>query len=146
MLVIQSNRQIFFSAKNIKKHLNICHLCIKYQHSLIIFAYQGWIFCQDWHMHNFATIQGDFFPLKVPSTKKLILARLGVSRPIYVNVDSPNQGFPYFLGGYQWNKLAKLGDAISPNLKLSPTDPLTDWLTGVSCILVVFNLQERANI
>ena len=40
-------------------------------------------------------------PLKVPSTKKLILARLGVSRPIYVNVDSPNLGFPYFnfLGG-----------------------------------------------
>ena len=23
-------------------------------------------------------------------------ARLGVSRPIYVNVDSPNLGFPYF--------------------------------------------------
>ena len=34
---------------------------------------------------------------------------LGVSRPIYVNVDSPirlNLGFPYFdfLGGYQWSK------------------------------------------
>ena len=29
---------------------------------------------------------------------------LGVSRPIYVNVDSPNLGFPYFnlLGVYQW--------------------------------------------
>ena len=29
---------------------------------------------------------------------------LGVSRPIYVNVDSPNLDFPYinFLGGYQW--------------------------------------------
>ena len=28
---------------------------------------------------------------------------LGVSRTIYVNVDSPNLGFPYFnfLGGYQ---------------------------------------------
>ena len=40
-------------------------------------------------------------PLKVLSTKKLIWARLGVSRPIYVNVDSPNLGFPYFyfLGG-----------------------------------------------
>ena len=38
-------------------------------------------------------------PLK--STEKLIWARLGVSRPIYVNVDSPNLGFPYFnfLGG-----------------------------------------------
>ena len=42
-----------------------------------------------------------FPPLKVLSTKKLILARLGVSTPIYVNVDSPNLGFPYFnfLGG-----------------------------------------------
>ena len=30
--------------------------------------------------------------------------RLGVSRPIYVNVDSPNLGFPYFLGGYLWKK------------------------------------------
>ena len=35
-------------------------------------------------------------PLKVQSTEKLILARLGVSRTIYVNVDSPNLGFPYF--------------------------------------------------
>ena len=33
-------------------------------------------------------------------------ARLGVSGPIYVAVDSPNQGFPYFnfLGGYQLKK------------------------------------------
>ena len=40
-------------------------------------------------------------PLKVPSTKKLIKARLGVSRTIYVNVDTPNQGFTFFnfLGG-----------------------------------------------
>ena len=31
---------------------------------------------------------------------------LGVSRTIYVNVDSPNLSFPYFnfLGGYQWKK------------------------------------------
>ena len=45
-------------------------------------------------------------PLKVPSTKKLIQARLGVSRPIYVNIDTPNLGFPYFnfLGGYQLKK------------------------------------------
>ena len=35
-------------------------------------------------------------PLKVHSTNKLILARLGVSRTIYVNIDSPNLGFPYF--------------------------------------------------
>ena len=40
-------------------------------------------------------------PLKTLSTKKLIQARLDVSRPIYVNVDSPNLDFPYFnfLGG-----------------------------------------------
>ena len=30
------------------------------------------------------------------SSKKLIYARLGVSRPIYINVDSPNLGFPHF--------------------------------------------------
>ena len=44
-----------------------------------------------------------WYPLKVPSSEKSILARLGVSRPNYVNVDSPNLGFPYFnyLGGYQ---------------------------------------------
>ena len=29
-------------------------------------------------------------------TKKVIYAMLGVSRTIYVNVDSPNLGFPYF--------------------------------------------------
>ena len=52
-------------------------------------------------------MQGDPFslvpPLKVPSTNKLIYARLGVSWPTYVNVDSPNLGFTYFnfLGGYQ---------------------------------------------
>ena len=33
-------------------------------------------------------------PLKFPSIEKLIYARLGVSRTIYVNVDSPNLGFP----------------------------------------------------
>ena len=44
--------------------------------------------------------------LKLPSTEKLILARLGVSRTIYVIVDSSNIGFPYFnfLGGYQSHK------------------------------------------
>ena len=45
-------------------------------------------------------------PLKVQSTEKLILSRLGVSRTIFVNVDSPNLGFTYFnfLGGYQLRK------------------------------------------
>ena len=35
-------------------------------------------------------------PVKCPSTEKIIQARLGVSRTIYVNVDLPNLGFPYF--------------------------------------------------
>ena len=45
-------------------------------------------------------------PLKSVSTEKLIKARLGVSRTIYVNVDSPNLGFPYFnfLGEAQCKK------------------------------------------
>ena len=40
------------------------------------------------------------------TTNKLIKAWLGVSRPIYVNVDSPNLGFTYFnfLGGFQLKK------------------------------------------
>ena len=44
-------------------------------------------------------IQGGYFnwpPLKVLSTRKLIQARLGVSRTIYVDVDTPNLGFTYF--------------------------------------------------
>ena len=47
-----------------------------------------------------------FYPPKSSKNKKLIQARLGVSRPIYVNVDTPNLGFPYFniLGGYQLKK------------------------------------------
>ena len=40
-------------------------------------------------------------PPKSSKYKKLIKARLGVSRPIYVNIDSPNLDFPYFLGEAQ---------------------------------------------
>ena len=39
-------------------------------------------------------------PLKILSTNKLIQARLGVSWPIYVNVDSANIGFPYCVIAY----------------------------------------------
>ena len=53
-------------------------------------------------------IQGVFLtlglPLEYQSTEKLIWARLGVSRTIYVNVESPNLGFPYFLGEAQCKK------------------------------------------
>ena len=41
-------------------------------------------------------IQGVFFTGTPLKSSKYILARLGVSRLIYVNVDSPNLGFPYF--------------------------------------------------
>ena len=45
-------------------------------------------------------IQGVFFSLALPlntlSTKKFIKVRLGVSWLIYVNLDSPNLGLPYF--------------------------------------------------
>ena len=57
------------------------------------------------YINFFFVLYRVFFLTDTPpkSTNKLILARLGVSRPIYVNVDSPNLGFPYFnlLGGYQ---------------------------------------------
>ena len=43
-------------------------------------------------------------PLKAPITEKLIQARLGVSRTIYVNADLPNLGFQYFLGGISEKK------------------------------------------
>ena len=48
-------------------------------------------------------IKGDLSTALPPpqSIEKLILARLGVSREIYVNIDSPILGFPYlnFFGG-----------------------------------------------
>ena len=48
---------------------------------------------------------------------------LGVSRPIYVAVDSPNLGFPYFnfLGGYQLKK--------HPVYELFPSCDTTKYLT-----------------
>ena len=42
---------------------------------------------------------------------------LGVSRPIYVNVDSPNLGFPYF---------NFLGKAQCKNIASGKTDPEID--------------------
>ena len=59
-------------------------------------------------------------PLKVPSTEKFFSARLCVSRTIYVNVDSPNLGFPYFnfLGEAQWKQARKPRSYAS--LKLCP--------------------------
>ena len=56
--------------------------------------------------------------------------RLRVSRPIYVAVDSPNQGFPYFnfLGGYQLKKntLYVPKSKVAHSVTMSPTDLSTD--------------------
>ena len=43
---------------------------------------------------------------------------LGVSRPSYVNVDSPNLGFPYFnfLGGYQWKNTLYVARCSQSNI------------------------------
>ena len=62
-------------------------------------------------MYN--VLQGVFFSLGLPlnftSTEKLIWARLGVYRMIYVNVDSPNLGFTYFnfLGEVKCNNTSR---------------------------------------
>ena len=67
-------------------------------------------FCRQASSHNqiccWVLYRVFFFIGKNSKYKKLIQARLGVSRPIYVTVDSPNLGFPYFnfLGGYQLKK------------------------------------------
>ena len=52
------------------------------------------IYCQKCRLYRVFFSLG--LPSKVQSTEKFIKARLGVSRTIYVNVDSPNLGFPYF--------------------------------------------------
>ena len=62
---------------------------------------------EGWCLVFYVVVQGVFLTGTPPkSTKKLIKARLGVPWPIYVNVDTPNLGFPYFnfLGGYQLKK------------------------------------------
>ena len=58
-------------------------------------------------------------PPKSSKYKKVNLGRLGVSWPIYVNVDSLNLGFPNFnfLGGYhQWEKNTCINLSNSLNL------------------------------
>ena len=66
-------------------------------------------------------------PLKCLSTEKLIWARLGVSGPIYVNVDSPNLGFPYFnfLGGVPVKKQARKPRSYASPKLCPPTYLLT---------------------
>ena len=48
-------------------------------------------------------IQGVFFVTVAPqSIEKLTLAMLGISRTIYVDVESPNLGFPYY--NFLWER------------------------------------------
>ena len=50
-------------------------------------------------LDRYIYVQGVFStgtPLKSSKYKKFNLGWLGVSRPIYVNVDTPNLGFPFF--------------------------------------------------
>ena len=106
-------------------------------------------------MHVCTLIQGVFLtgtPLKVPSTKKLIQARLGVSRTIYVNVDSPDPGFPYFnfLGGYQWKKHpVYLGQKLKTERTFWGTIPLsttTRVATKFCGVLIHFNSIAGENL
>ena len=50
---------------------------------------------------------------------------LGVSRPIYVNVDSPNLGFPYFnfLGGYPVCQTIYEQGSWVPFVPIEPLEP-----------------------
>ena len=88
-------------------------------------------YLQDWMRWDWLGYTRCFFtlglPLKVHSTNKLILARLGVSRTIYVNVDSPNLGFPYFnfLGETQCKKTpCMLPKGLQNNTKSARQPPL----------------------
>ena len=53
--------------------------------------------------NQLSIVQVDFFHWYPPEKLKYGKSRLGVSRMIYVSVDSPNLDFPYFnfSGGYQ---------------------------------------------
>ena len=72
-------------------------------------------------------VQGVFFTGPPPKMSKYRKVKLGVSRTISVNADSPNLGFPYF------NSVCK--QARKPrsyaSLKLRPSDLLTHSLTRV---------------
>ena len=76
---------------------------------------------------------------KVPSTKKLFWARLGVSRPIYVNVDSPiNLDFPYFnylgvCGFEEWDELDVKLVGILMNRRLVRSC-FTELLCVMNCV------------
>ena len=77
-------------------------------------------------------------PLKVLSREKLILARLGVSRRIYISVDSPNLGFPYF------NFLVKKNTLYSHEIMFDimrqylVSSPLQKQISKIFCTFISF--------
>ena len=78
--------------------------------------------------HNHHLLQGVFFtgpPPKMCKYRKL----LGVSRMIYVNVDSPNLGFPYFnfLGEAQCRKHPVSSSTSSSSLQTTTTTIIATW-------------------
>ena len=102
-----------------KPATHACHLVPRHIHCIATsrsFTLAKLVICTYVYNVNFTYIYRVFFLTGTPpkSTNKLILARLGVSRPIYVNVDSPNQGFPYFncLGGYHLKNIARIANAV----------------------------------
>ena len=71
------------------KKLQICKICKNAKYA----KFAKYAEYAKYAKHKWCFFKLDLL-LKVPSTKKLIKAKLGVSRTIYVNVDSPNLGFP----------------------------------------------------
>ena len=78
---------------NVKNSLRITHLPNSYIHICSKMKHES---IQSDFESSYRVLFSLGLPLKCLSTKKLIKARLGVSGPIYVNVDSPHLGFPYY--------------------------------------------------
>ena len=64
---------------------------------------------------------------------------LGVSWLIYVNVDSPNLGFPYFnfLGGYQWEKNTLYNLACYSFILILPEAEFAFWVLLLCVFLIL---------
>ena len=67
-----------------------------------------------------------------------VWARLGVSRPIYVAVDSPNLGFCFnFLGGYQLKKTPCITAIVSWPSFNSIIITILPWAVSDTLLLLV---------
>ena len=91
-------------------------------------------------------IQGVF--LTSTSTKKLIQARLGVSRTIYANVDTPNLGFTYVFfggGGAQLKNPLYVYTIVVIIVTILFTFYLFPWLKNISVgFVVVYRLMKTS--